>query len=327
MTTHSAYLKRREALVIGIEATRGVTAAQDYAFRWLSKGVKTIPGILENESAMGNDNRVNDSAIDVSHSEGPLSGKVTETGIGYLNRGLFTKVTTTEVTPGSKYKHHFEYDSTVEAKSFSFWDVRPSTTRLYKSMVLDNLELNVEAGESGAWLEVSTAVKGWKHEDVAAVTPVFEVDETEFTSRHVKLYLADDVAGLADLTASRVKARSIKLQLEQPKTVEHSVGDGDQPEFDKGPFEAKGEMVIRYKKTDFEEDYFANAVHAMKIVIENEGDIIEYLATKVRFRELTDSDDRDAVVTQQISFYCESDNTNGGHAIVCDLTNGVPSYS
>jgi hypothetical protein len=313
--------------VIGIEATRGATATQQYAFRWLSKGIKSVPGILENESAMGNDNRVNDSAIDVWHSEGPLGGKVTETGIGYLNRGLFTKVTTTVVTPGSKYKHHFEYDSSVEAKSFSMWDVRPSTTRLFKSMVLDNLELNVEAGESGAWLEASTAVKGWKHADVTAVTPVFEVDETEFTSRHVKVYLAANVAGLADLTASRVKPRSIKLQLEQPKTVEHSIGDGDQPEFDKGTFEAKGEMVIRYKKTDYDDEYFNNAVHAMKIVIENEGDIIEYLATKVRFRELTDSDDKDAVVTQQISFYCESDAANGGHAIVSDVTNGVASYA
>ena len=320
MTTHNAYLKRREAIVFALETTRGVTATGDkYAFRWLSKGLASIPSILENESGVGDDYRVNDSAIDVWHSEGPLGGKVTEDGIAYLERGIMTKVTSLDNTDGT-YTHSFEYDATVEAKTFSIWDVRPSTTRLYKSCVLDNLELSVEAGESGAWLEASTAVKGWKHEDVTAVVPVL-AQEKEYTSRHVKLYLADDVAGLADLVTSRIKARSIKLSREQSKSVDHSVGEGETPEFDKGPFEAKGEMVVKYRKTDFEEDYFANAVHAMKIVIANGASLIEYTATKVRFRELTDSDDRDGIVTQQISFYCEADHDNGGHAIKSAVTN------
>lgn len=330
MSSHSAYLKRREVLVIGIEATRGATAAQQYGYRWLTKGLASVPGILENESAMGDDNRVNDSTIDVWHSEGPIGGKVTEDGIGYLNRGIFTKVTSTAVLdeddePTGMYLHHFEYDKTVEAASFHMWDVRPSTTRLFKSVVLDNLELSVEAGESGAWLEASTVAKGWKHSDVSAITPVF-VEEKEFTSRHVKVYLADDLAGLDNLVTSRVTPRSIKLTLEQSKTPDHSLGDGDAPEFDKGAFEAKGDMVIKYRKTDFEEDFFANQVHAMKIVIENSGTILSYTATKVRFRELTDSDDRDTVVTQQISFYCEADVDNDGHAIVADLTNTVAEY-
>ena len=320
MTSVNPYLKRREAVVLARETTRGVmSTAPKYAFRWLSKGIATVPGIIENESAMGNDHRVNDSAIATNHAEGPLGGKVTEDGIAHLERAIMTKVTTTDNTDGT-YTHDFEYDSTVESASYSIWDVRPSTTRLYKGCVFDNLELNIEAGENGGWLEATTAVKGWKHEDVTAVVPVF-VEEKEYTNRHVKLYLADDVAGLDDLTASRVKPRSVKLIRESTKTVDHSVGDGDQPEFDRGVFEAKGEMVVKYRKTDFEEGYFANKIHAMKLVCENDGAIVTYTATKVRFRELTDSDDKDAVVTQSISFYCESDADNGGHAIKSSVTN------
>lgn len=322
MANVTPYIKRREAIVIGIEATRGTAATPAYAYRWMDKGLTTRPGILENESGMGDDNRVNDSAIDTNHAEGPLGGKVTETGITYLERLIMTKVTTTDNLDGT-YTHEFEYDPTVEAKSASIWDVRPSTTRLYKSVLLDNLDIEVEAGENGAWLTSSAALKGWKHEDVAAITPAFEIGEKEFTSRHVRVYLADDVAGLADLTASRVKARRIKLARQQTKAVDHSVGDGDTPEFDKGPFEVNGEMVIKYRKTDFEEDYFANAVHAMKIVIENGDAKIEYTATKVRFRELTDSDGRDDVVTQAINFVCEADHANGGHAIKSAVTNSL----
>lgn len=322
MASVTPYIKRREAVVIGIEATRGVAATPAYAYRWMDKGLATKPGILENESGMGDDNRVNDSAIDTNHAEGPLGGKVTETGITYLERLMMTKVTTTNNGDGT-YTHEFTYDPTVQAKTASIWDIRPSTTRLYKACVLDNLDIEVEAGENGAWVTSSAAVKGWKHEDVSAVTPAFDTSEKEFTSRHVKVYLADDEAGLADTTNARVKPRRWKLSRQQTKAVDHSLGDGDTPEFDKGAFEVNGETVIKYRKTDYEEGYFDNKVHAMKTVIENGDAKIEYIMTKVRFRELTDSDGRDDVVTQSINYVAEADHANGGHAIKVRVTNGL----
>lgn len=321
MTSVNPYLKRRELFVLALESTRGTASTGTrYTFPWLTKGITTMPGILENESGNGNDYRVNDSAIDVNHAEGPLGGKVTETNIAILERLMMTKVTTTDNEDGT-YTHDFEYDSTVEPATATGWDVRPSTTRRYTALTPENLDIEVEAGENGGWLTASTALKGWKHTDVTPITPTDTGDDKEYTSRMVKVFLADDVAGLADETNSRVKARRIKISREQSKAADHSVGDGDTPEFDKGPFEAKGEMVVKYRKTDFEEDYFANAVHAMKVVVQNGDTKIEYTGTKVRFRELTDSDDRDTVVTQTISFYFESDHNNGGHAIKSSVTN------
>lgn len=322
MSTHNSYLKRREAIVIGIEATRGATATPSYTYRWLDKGLSTKPGILENESGVGDDYRVNDSAIDTNHAEGPLGGKVTETGITYLERLMMPKVTTVNNGNGT-YTHNFEYDPNIEAKSASIWDVRPSGTRLYKSVVMDNLDVEVEAGENGAWVTSSSTLKGFKHQNVSAVTPALDVDELEFTSRHVKVYLADDSDGLADTATSRILVRRIKISRQQTKTVDHALGEGDTPEFDKGPFEATGEMVIKYRKTDFEDDFFSNAVHALRVVIENGDSSVEYIGTKVRFRELTDSDDRDAIVTQAITFAFEADHANGGHAIKSSVTNAL----
>lgn len=323
MADFDPYLKRREVVILGVEATPGTTATQQYSYRWLSKTLSPMPSFLENESGVGDDYRVNDSAIDVWHSEGSLEGKVTEDGIGYLMVPMFSKVTSTDNGDGT-FTHHFERDMTVSPHTLSIWDVRPSTTRLYKHVVFDNLNLTVEAGESGSWLTSTAAVKGWKHEVVTAPTPAF-VEETEYTSRNVKVFLADDLAGLSN-PASQITPRQINLVLEQTKTVDHSLGEGDTPEFDQAPFEARGDMVIRYKTTDFEDDFFANKVHAMKISIENNGTKLEYTATKVRFTELTDSDGRDEIVTQSISFYCQSDVTAGGQAIVADLTNSIASY-
>lgn len=323
MATFNSYKKRREAIVIGPESAPGTVATKQYSFRWLDKGIKSIPGILENESAMGSDVKINDSAIDLWHSEGPLGGKVTEDGIGWLATGMFNKVTTTAA--GAQYKHVFTRDKTVARRTLSVWDVRPVSTRLYKSMYMDNLNVNLEVGESGAWLEASTAFKGWKHEDVSAVTPAFKVGEREFTSRQVEVFLADDVAGL---TAGKIKPKSITIQLEESTTVDHSLGESaNDPEFDSAPAEAKGSMVIKYRKTDFEDGYFINKRHALKVVATNGTSKIEWLGTKVRFRELTDSDGRDDVVTQEISFYFEADDANAGKDIEMTVTNDVVSYA
>lgn len=325
MTAFNSYKKRREVLVLGPESAPGTTATKQYVFPWLDKGMKSIPGILENESAMGSDVKINDSAIDVWHSEGPLGGKVHETGYGWLQTGMFNKVTTTEVSTGL-YKHVFERDKTVARRTFSIWDVRPVNTRLFKSVYMDNLETKVEVGENGAWLEANTTLKGWKHSDVAAITPVASTGEKEFTSRQVEVFLAANVAGLT--ADSKVKLKSLIIQQEEAVTVDHYIGEtNDDPEFDSAPAEVKGSMVIKYRKTDFEEAYFANTIHAMKIVATNGTSKIEWLGTKVRFRELTDSDGRDEVVTQEISFYFEADETNGGKDLEVTVTCPLASYA
>lgn len=326
MADFKPYIKRRETVVLGIETAPGVTATNLYSYRWYNKNLRSIPSILENESAIGSDARVNDSAIDVWHSEGPLGGKVTDDGFGYLLSGMLNKVVTVDNGDGT-FTHTFTRDQTAARKSFSLWDIRPPGTRLFKSLYMDNLNLNVEVGDSGAWLQASTAFKGWKHEDVAPIVPAFDSSEKEFTSRQVKFYIADDVAGLANPTA-QVRARNIQFGLEQTVTVDHYVGESDDnPEFDSAPAETKGTNVVKYRTTDFEDDYFINKPLAMKIVIENDPSIIEIVATRVRFREVTDSDARDDNVTQTLSYFCEADSNNGGQDVVVTITNTTASYA
>lgn len=327
MSTVNPYKKRRELVVIGVETTRGTAATKKHAVMWLGKNMKSVPNILENESAVGLDTKINDSAIDVWHSEGPLSGKVTEEGLGYLLNGMFNKVTTVDNEDGT-YTHTFERDPSVARKTLSLWDVRPGLAgvRLFKSLYMDNLNLNIEVGDSGAWLESSTAFKGWKHEDVGSFSPpAFSTGEKEFTSRMVELRIADDVAGL---TAGKIKPRSIELALEESVTVDHYVGEVDNdPEFDSAPAEAKGSMVVKYRSTDFEDDYFDNKIHAMSFSATNGDEKVEFIGTKVRFREVTDSDGRDDVVSQTISFYFESDFNNGGKDIIAKVTNKLASFT
>lgn len=320
MATFNTYKKRREVILLGVEATRGTVATKQYAFAWLSKNYRSVPGIIENNSALGSDILVNDSAVDVWHSEGSLGGKVTENNLAYLFNGMFNKVTTTNNGDGT-YTHQFARDINQPRKTFTFWDVRPGGTRQYRSVMLDNLGLKIDVGDSGAWLEAELSAKGWKHDDVASPTPAFIAGEKEYTSRMVSLFIATNVAGLSNASA-QVKPRSISLQMEETTKVDHYVGEvNNDPELDSEPAVVKGSMVIKYRSTDYDDAYFANAVRAAKIVIQNGNTKIEITGSKVRFREVTDSDDINDVVTQTVSFAFESDLTNAGKDIDVKVTN------
>lgn len=326
MTAISPYRKRQETLIIGYEPTPGTTATKQYSFRWKdSKGIRSIPGIVENDSSMGSGIKVNDSAIDVWHSEGTTGGKVTEDSLGYLIGNMLNKVTTTG--SAAPYTHTFTRDQTVARRSSSIWDVRPQGTRLYNSCYFDNLDLSLEVTDKGAWFESKLSSKGWKHQDITAgtVTPAFIQGEKEFTSRQVQVYLADTVA---NLTTGKIKPRKITLSFNEAVTVDHSIGEvNNDPEFTFAPQEVKGTMTIKYRSTDLETDYFNNAVHAMKIVATNGSSSITILGTKVRFRELKDSENANDTVTQDISFYFESDDTNGGQDVQVTIVNGITNYN
>lgn len=322
MAIFDPYRKRREVILLGIETERGVEATKQYAYRWLTNNLRSVPGVLENESAVGTDSRVNDSAVDTWHSEGGLGGKVTDEGIAYLFHGMFNKVTTEDNGDGT-YTHTFGRDINSGRKTFSIWHVRPHGTRLFKSMTMDNLNLSVEVGESGAWLEHETAFKGWRHEDVANPTPAFNMDEDEYTSRMVKLFIADSVAELDD---NQKKPRQISMQFEETASVDHYVGEeNDDPDLDSAPAEVRGSMVIKYRSDEYEAAMLTNKPMAAKILIENNDSKIEIIGTRVRFREVTDSDDRDEIITQTVSFYFESDLNNGGKDVEVKVTNSVAS--
>lgn len=326
MATFSAYKKRREIIALGIEATAGTVATSQHVFPYLSENVRSIPGILENESADGTNRRVNDSAIDVAHSEGPFGGKITANMFALLAHGMLNKVVTVDNEDGT-YTHTLTRDDSVARKSFSYWKITPAGTQLYKSVFLDNLNLSVETGDAGDWLKVETAAKGWKHEDVSAITPVMPTDtaESEYVSRMVKLFLADDVAGLT--AALRVKVASLNLIMEETATVAHTVGEeaGSGPEFDQAPQEARLEFVIRYKSDEYETAMWTNKKHAARIFAENGDESIEIIGTKVRFREATKSEGLDDTVTLSAALFFENDWNNGGKDIEIKVTNKLAS--
>ncbi|WKK71449.1 phage tail tube protein [Rathayibacter oskolensis] len=175
--------------------------------------------------------------------------------------------------------------------------------------------------EAGGWVEVSSAVKA--RIGVTSAETIALASETEFTSKHVTLKVASTVGALAASTA--VKASRVALTLERSSEAFFPLGTDDAPEFDRGPFEARGEFVVRLGDTQYEDDFLSNALKAMSITISNGNDSLAFTASKVRYRELEVSRDRDSVVTATVQFFCEFD-TAANSSIVPLLKNTRATY-
>lgn len=317
MATGSPFIGRREGIGFGIEATRGTAVAPQTFMRWLDQSIQNKTEVIENESAMGVVEKINDSAVAAKWAEGTLEGKVTAESVGFLLLGMFGSVDTGEAVEGV-YPHTFAVNQSSTPTTLTFSHVTPLYTQRYAYGLVESIEFSAEAG---GWVTASSSVKarpGASSADTIALST-----ESEFTSKHITVKKAANIAGLA--AASALSVKSVKLSIERPSVKHDPLGTDDEPEFDRGAFEAKGEFVVRYTDTAYETDFLANTRSAIEIAMTNGTDSLAFTAGKVRYRELEKSSDKDEIVTQTIAFYCELD-TATSKAIEAVLNNERTTY-
>jgi hypothetical protein len=318
MATASPYIGRREAIGFGIETTPGTSVAPTNWMRWLDQDIQSKTTIVENDSAMGVVQKVNDSAIVEKFAEGKIGGKVTDVSIGYLLYGFFGTISNGAAV-GGIYPHTFSTNASTIPTALTIGHVTPLKNQRYSYGTVESLEISAEAG---GWVQCAASVKA-RVGATASDTPAVSTTELEFTSKSVTVKIAANVAGLG--AALAVSAKSVKVTLERPSEAYFPLGVDDLPEFERGSSEVKGELVIRYTDTQFETDYLANTSHAMSIVIANGTTNLTLTASQVKYRELAKNVDKDKVVTATLQFTCEFDNTLGS-AIVPVLNNATAAY-
>lgn len=317
MATGEQYIGRREGIGLGIEATAGTGVAAQTWLRWLDNDFQPKTSVIENESAMGVVDAVNDSEVVAKWAEGTIGGKVTDIGIGYLLSGFFGKPTTGEASE-SIYPHTFNMTQSSIGTTLTVVRNDLLAPKAHSYAVIDRLTIEAEAG---GWVTVEAAIKA--RVGASASPTVAFVTESEFTSKHVTVKLAATTGDLAGATA--LKASRVKLDLERPSEAFNPLGTSDLPEFDRGEFSVAGELVIRYTDTQYETDFLANAVKAMSITIANGTKTLAFTASQVRYRELEKSVSKDGIVTQTLSIKAEYD-AAAGRSIQAVLNNAQATY-
>lgn len=318
MATGEQHIGRREAIGLGIEATPGTAVDPQIYLRWLDNGFQNKTNVIENDSAMGVVDEVNDSDVTARWAEGTIGGKVTSVGIGFLLSAFYGLPTTGAADGNGKYPHTFEMSQSSIPQTLTISRSNPVEASKHAYAVVDTLEITAETND---YVKVSAAIKA-RVGASATLSPAFE-SELEFTSKNIVTKLASSVAGLGAATA--VKTSSVKLNQERPSEAFNPLGTSDEPEFDRLQFTVSGELVIRYTDTQYETDFLNNAIKAMSITMTNGNESLAFTLGQVRYRELEKSTDRNGVVTQTLSIKGEYSATDG-KSITTVLKNGRATY-
>jgi hypothetical protein len=157
------------------------------------------------------------------------------------------------------------------------------------------------------------------------------VGENSFTSKHVTVKIASNVAGLGAASALSIKNLKLTISRDTMKYFPH--GSIDPAAINIGPFAVEGELVLRYDSSTLESLWFANTQQALRISIVNTDVVIGAAANpglvftlpKVRLNTFDVSDDLDEIVEQTVGFTAELD-VSAGYMIRGVLTNVQASY-
>src|SRR4051794_40480486 len=183
----SRFPGRNVAVGLGIETTPGTAVAPTLWMRHMKLGFQRKTTTIQNESAMGRNEKVNDSAVVETWAEGNLEGKVYDLSIGYLLYNMFgTLVTSDNADANAIVKDHtVDIASGNVAKTLTVTRVDPVSTRRHGMATLESLEFT---SETGGWVMVNGALQalpGTTASDVAAY-----VAENSFTHKHLVVKIA-----------------------------------------------------------------------------------------------------------------------------------------
>jgi hypothetical protein len=301
------FIGRRDAVGVGKETTPGTAVAPAAWQPHLALTLDPKTDQIQNTSAIGRREEVNDSAVVGQHAEGSINGKITDLTFGYFLVNAFgSEVSAVKET--TAYNHTFTVNNNTTPPYLTIARVNPVVSRRYALARLTDLEIEVAQGDWAKFTASIMSKTGASAADTAAYT-----DENEFTSKHTVVKIATDTAGLA--AASAVDIKSIKLKINSKAEKWIPFGAIDPTEFDLNEFSVTGEMVLRYTDTTIEALGNANTRQAMSISLINTDTTIGassnpalvFTMPKVRLSPITLDDNLNQVINQTVNFTAEFD--------------------
>jgi hypothetical protein len=284
---------------------------------------------IENDSAMGRVERVNESALDTRWAEGTLEGKVADASFGYLLAGIFgLPVTTDNADSNAAVKDHtFDFAQSNTPKYLTVTVKNPVADKRHALGVIDTLKIS---GERGQFVQFTADMKA-KVGVTASSTVAYLVGENEFTMNHVSLKLASNLAGLSGASALDIK--KFELNIERKTEPHFPALSPDPTYFTSGDVDVTGEFLIRYNSTLHEDNFLSNLAQSMQLSIVNTDVVIGasarpgvvFTAPQIRLAEFDRSNDLGGIVEATIGIRTEL-SLSDGYMLRPVLTNTQASY-
>lgn len=317
---------RKRHIGFAPEATRGTAAAA--AMFWIrnsSMGFYDRQDVIDNESSMGIDERVNDSELAGEFSDGPVEGKITADSFGVILTGMFGQPDSSPVEGGG-HRHVFRFSDTIGSLT-AFRKTKVNDLK-FARCTLSSLEMRAAAKDWSTFSAEMTAMKGTG----TSSTPAYIDNEPEFSGKNVTVRAGLNEAAM--LAASRLSASTANATISREVSPYWGLGNEQPDDIDATEITVEGELTTRYKDLTLENYARQNQKIWLQIMHENAAvDLgggnhpsltITYPKASLRSPDL--SDDLAAFVNQTFSVVGEY-NTTEGYSIEVVLVNSTPSYA
>lgn len=256
------------------------------------------------------------------YAGGSISGNLSDTFLGYLLLNILGSVST---TGSGTYTHAFSIDNVNNHPSLCLAVNDPDRAERYRLAMLDNLELVAELGE---YVKYSSEIISKASQVVGGgYTPDYSDAGNKFAKQHVKVKVADNLAGLS--AASTLALKRLALTISKNAIRDSSLGTVQPEDILNRQISIEGEIELNYTDTTFR-DYMLNGSYkAMEIVLERSATSkLTLRLPKIDFSSFEPDRTNDEIVKQTLTFRASRDVANGDAVIsTAELVNTYSSYA
>lgn len=324
----SKYIGRLVNLGIAKESSRGAGASPVYH---VPKTTFSFDDKIIQARSLGSLGKISDSEeafVTTKYGQGEMEGEIRDKSFGLLLLAMLGS-TSPSGPVDSAYTHSFTLTHTNQHQSLSFVVADLNTTELYKLVMLDSLEITAELDEVVKFSAGFMSKQG----GTTGLTVPAVVAENKFTKKHLRIKLADNIAGLSGATA--ISLKKLTVTINKNVVLDDVLGTAEPEDILNQQVSVEGEIELNYEDETYK-NFMKNGTNkAMEIAFINTDAVIGAATNpsltiqlpKVDFFDWEPDNGLDDIVKQKISFKANRDVANAQDVIyLCQLVNAVASY-
>ncbi len=327
----SKYSGRRVDIEIGLEPSRGggpgATTVKYFlpkvSFSVFDKAPKTKLAASLGAIAVNRGELLEDQ-----WAQGSMEGELRDQAAGLIFLNTLGAVSSA-IKETTAYDHSYTFTNTNAHQSIYIKVYDPDKAVLHKNVMLDNLTISVSMGDV---VKFNVDWMGRKGVPTSTTKPS-KFTEYNFTKNHLKLYAAENVAGLD--AAARLSIKTFEITFAKGLAMDSSFGTAEPEDYLNVSQKISGKFNLNYEDETFKNYMKENTMRALRIDMINTDVTIgatsnpRWLAdfTNVYFEEWEPDTSNDAIVLQDVNFECHYDEVNNKIWDTFKVTNTKTTYA
>lgn len=308
----SKFIGRKVEAAIALETSRGAGKAPAYSLGKIDFSVYDKTVDARQVESLGHISDSSDKYVLEKYAQGQMSGHLGANTAAYLLALAFGGAVSTGSPTDSVYPHTIPLDNDNVHQSGALLVKDADRTLMHKLLMLESFGMEVTLED----------IVSWEAEFISKVgvtstqsMPTY-VEDYKFTKRKAKIYVADDIAGLAAASALSLKQFSITVNKNLMR--DSSLGTVEPEDILNREISIEGQLRLNYTDQTFKNYMLDASRKAMRISLESEKLIgvtgygsIEIDLPKVDFFSWEPDASLPDIISQQINFKANFDLTDG----------------